>query len=171
MSLFRIKSGSSADDFIEANTSAGSNEGDGDEVDGARGLQVDLSNEFVAVDHIASVVSLIADHEVVGQTATCLDFAEEATDCVREGRTSDLIVQIKEDVLSEVLNLSFDGQEQTANVDSVESGRSAESSLVTEQNSTATRECGDRVDSVSIELISLQNNTLSPAFMVLPCAS
>ena len=41
------------------------------------GFQVDLSNEFVAVDHIASVVSLIADHEVVGQTATCLDFAEE----------------------------------------------------------------------------------------------
>ena len=127
-----------------ADTSSGSNEGDGDEVDGARGLQVDLSNEFVAVDHIASVVSLIADHEVVGQTATCLDFAEEATNCVREGRTSDLIVQIKEDVLSEVLNLSFDGQEQT-DVDSVEGEGVLEQSCH-QQNGTATRECGDRVD-------------------------
>ena len=119
------------------------------------GLHEDLCKELTTVYGIIRVVAAIADNQIILNTTAALDSSQIRINNILEGLTSKLIVDFKELGLGSITNCSFNHQEQSTNVDTIEGGRCCQSSFVSEENNTFTREGDDRVNSGSVQSVTL----------------
>ena len=103
------------------------------------GLYVDVCNKLVGIDNFRSVICFITNNNIIKDTSLGLNIAEEWFNNVHEVSSCDLIVELEEEVLSGSRDCIFQIDEQTANVDSIECGRLAESSLITEEDDSCSR--------------------------------
>src|SRR6056300_77944 len=152
---FIIRRSNSTNNFFKADTRAGGNEGQTDEVNRSVRFDVNVSNEFIVINDRSSVVCLIANNDEVCNTSLRLNIAEERFYDVDEVQSCDFVVEFKQLISSGSSDCFLKIDEQTANIDSVECRCFAESSLVTEEDNTSARREDDWVNSCRIQSVSL----------------
>ena len=99
------------------------------EVDCACGFDKDLREEFATIDCLRRIVIAITLDQEVGYTTTTLNITHVRFNNVEEQGTLRFIVLLEQLRLSSTTDYTFDSEEQTTNVDSIECGRKTESVL------------------------------------------
>ena len=118
-------------------------------------LDVHVSNQLVAVDDLRSVVGLVTYNQEVVHTTLGLNVTQVRVDVVLEQRASGVVVELEQNRAGHLSNLTLDNEEETADVDTVESRGVTQGGLVTEQDSTFARESNNGVYTSGVKFVAL----------------
>ena len=143
------------DRLIKAYTSLRCDEVQSNEVDRLGWLDVDISNELVAVNDLRSIVGLITYNQEVVHASLGLDVSQERIDIVLEEGSGDVIVELKESCTRHLGNLFLTDEEELTYVDTIKGRAVSQCCLITVKDCAFTREGTYRVDSVAEQRITL----------------